>query len=204
MLVSVPAHLGYAALAGLVAGESAGLPIPGETALVSAALLVGSGGLSLPLVVGVAAVAAIVGDNLGYWFGRRAGRRALTARRGPFRRHRQHLLDGGEEFFARHGGKAVALGRFVAGVRVVAAIVAGASRMPVGRFMLANAAGALAWAAVTASLVVWLGPAGAAIVFASGWIVAGSGVLLGAIRARRARVPAPAGSAQPVPAGGQS
>ena len=204
MLVSVPANLGYAALAGLVAGESAGLPIPGETALVSAALLVGSGGLSLPLVVGVATLAAIVGDNMGYWFGRRAGRRALTASRGPFRRHRQHLLDSGEAFFARHGGKAVALGRFVAGVRVVAAVVAGASHMPVGRFMFANAAGAFAWAAVTASLVVWLGPAGAALVFASGWIMAGFGVLLGAVRARRARVPARVGSAQPIPGGGRS
>ena len=115
LLVSVPAHLGYPILAALVAGESAGLPIPGETALVSAALLVGSGGLSLPLVVGVAAAAAILGDNIGYWFGRRAGRRALTARRGPFKRHRQHLLDGGEAFFARHGGKAVTLGRFGSG-----------------------------------------------------------------------------------------
>ena len=84
MLVSVPAHLGYTVLAALVAGESAGLPIPGETALVSAALLVGSGGLSLPLVVGVAAVAAIVGDNIGYWFGRRAGRRASPRAAGRF------------------------------------------------------------------------------------------------------------------------
>jgi membrane-associated protein len=149
--------------------------------------------------VGVAATAAIVGDNIGYWFGRRAGRRALTARRGPFRRHRQHLLDRGEAFFARHGGKAVALGRVVTGVRVVTAVVAGASRMPVGRFMVANAIGAFAWAGATASLVVWLGPVGAAIALASGWTIAGAGVLLAAVRVRRARARAAAGPAQPVP-----
>ena len=187
MLVSVPANLGYTVLAALVAGESAGLPIPGETALVSASLLAGTGGLSLPLVIGVAAIAAIIGDNLGYWFGRRAGRRALTASRGPFRRHRQHLLDHGETFFARHGGKAVALGRFVAGVRVVTAVVAGASRMPVGRFMVANAVGAIAWAGLTASLVWWLGPVGAALALTSGWTAAGLGALVAAIRSRRAR-----------------
>lgn len=74
MFMGVPAHLGYPVLAALVAGESAGLPIPSETTLVSASLPVGAGGSSLPLVVAVAAAAAIVGDNIG------------------FRRHRQHLL----------------------------------------------------------------------------------------------------------------
>jgi membrane-associated protein len=185
VLVSVPANLGYMALAALVAGESAGLPIPGETALVSAALLAGSGQLSLPLVIGVAAVAAVVGDNVGYWFGRRAGRRALQARRGPLRRHRQHLLDRGEAFFARHGGKAVVLGRFVAGVRVVTAVVAGASGMPARRFFIANAAGAIGWASLTALLVWWLGPLGAVIALTSGWTLAAVGGIAGGVRARR-------------------
>ncbi len=185
MFVSVPANLGYTVLAALVAGESAGLPIPGETALVSAALLTGSGPLSLPIVIGVAAVAAVVGDNLGYWFGRRAGRRALQARRGPFRRHRQHLLDRGEGFFARHGGKAVVLGRFVAGVRVVTAVVAGASGMPARRFFIANAAGAIGWASLTALLVWWLGPLGAVIALSSGWTLAAVGGVVGGVRARR-------------------
>lgn len=96
MIFTVPTHLGYGVLAGLIAGESAGLPIPGETALISAALLAGSGALSLPVVIAVATIAAIVGDNFGYWTGRRAGRRALLAERGPFRRHRTHLLAKGE------------------------------------------------------------------------------------------------------------
>lgn len=203
MLVSVPANLGYTVLAGLVLGESAGLPIPGETALISAALLAGTGTLSLPMVIGVAALAAIVGDNLGYWFGRRAGRSALTARRGPFRGHRQHLLDRGEVFFARHGGKAVALGRFVAGVRVVTAIVAGASRMPVARFMVANAAGAIAWAGTTALLVWWLGALGAGIALASGWTIAGLGAAFAMARSRRARRRVPSGPVQPLAVGGQ-
>lgn len=198
MLVSVPANLGYTVLAALVAGESAGLPIPGETALVSASLLARTGALSLPLVIGAAAFAAIIGDNVGYWFGRRGGRRALTARRGPFRHHRQRLLDHGETFFARHGGKAVVLGRFVAGVRVVTAVVAGASRMPVGRFMIANAVGAFAWAGLTASLVWWLGPAGAVIALASGWSAAGLGALAAAVRARRSRHESASAAPSPV------
>lgn len=187
MFISVPSHLGYGVLAALVAGESAGLPIPGETALISAALLTGPAGLSLPVVIGVAAGAAIVGDNIGYWFGRRAGRRALLAERGPFRRHRRHLMARGEVFFARHGVKAVVLGRFVAGVRVVAAVVAGATGMRPRAFLVANAVGAIGWAASTALLVSLLGPAGALIALVSGWVLAGTGVLAGLIRTRRRR-----------------
>lgn len=188
MLLSVPANLGYGVLAVLIAGESAGLPIPGETALISAALLAGSGTLSLPVVIAVATVAAIVGDNVGYWMGRRAGRRALLAERGPFRRHRRHLLIQGEVFFARHGVKAVALGRFVAGVRVAAAVVAGATGMRARAFMIANAVGALGWAASTAVLVAVLGPLGAVIALVSGWALAGTGILAGLVaRWRRQR-----------------
>lgn len=187
MFISVPSHVGYGVLAALIAGESAGLPIPGETALISAALLTGPAGLSLPVVIGVAAGAAIVGDNIGYWFGRRAGRRALLAERGPFRRHRRHLMARGEVFFARHGVKAVVLGRFVAGVRVVAAVVAGATGMRAGAFLVANAVGAIGWAASTALLVSLLGSAGALIALVSGWALAGTGVLAGLIRIRRRR-----------------
>lgn len=187
MLLGVPAHLGYGALAGLVMGESAGLPIPGETALVAAALLARSGRLSLPIVIAVAAGAAIVGDNLGYWMGRRAGRRALLAERGPFRRHRRHLLARGELFFARHGAKAVVLGRFVAGIRVAAAVVAGATGMRARTFVIANAVGAIAWASLTALLATLLGAAGAIVLFVSGWAFVGVGFLGGVVSAWRAR-----------------
>ena len=196
MLIAIPAHLGYAAVAGLVAGESAGLPIPGETALVTAALLGAAGHLSLPVLVGVAAVAAIAGDNVGYWIGRKAGRAALLAHRGPWRRHRTRALARGEAFFARHGVKAVALARWIPGVRVVAAVVAGATRMPPGRFLAANALGAVTWAAGTVALVAALGPVGAGVVLGAGVAVTLAGAAAGVMRAGRARlrtVSAPAG-----------
>ena len=181
MLLSISANLGYGALAAFVGAESAGLPVPGETALVAGALLAAAGHLSLPAVIVVAAVAAIAGDNLGYWIGRRAGRRALLARRGPFRRHRQRALAHGEAFFARHGARAVFFGRWVPGVRVVAAVVAGATRMPVRSFLIANALGAFAWAGTTASVVFLLGPTGGIIVLLSGLAVAAGATLTGVV-----------------------
>lgn len=188
MLVGVPPGLGYGALAVLVGGESAGLPIPGETALVTGSLLAAAGHLSLPLVIGIAAAAAIVGDNFGYWVGRKGGRRALMASRGPFRQHRQKALSRGEVFFTRHGSNAVFVSRWIPGVRVVAAVVAGATRMPIRSFMVANALGAVAWATTTAVLVYTLGTAGGAIILATGIGVAVAGTaiaLVGRLRRRR-------------------
>lgn len=197
MLLSIPANLGYGAIALLVGGESAGLPVPGETALVSGALLAGAGHLSLPIVIAIAAAAAIAGDNVGYWVGRRGGRRALLARRGPFRDHRQRGLVRGEEFFARYGTKAVFVSRWVPGVRVVAALVAGATRMPVRGFMIANALGAGAWAATTGGMVFLLGPVGAAIVLTAGLAFTAAAATLAVVRWVRARrvamTPVPSG-----------
>lgn len=188
MLIGIPSSLGYGALAALVGAESAGLPVPGETALITGALLASAGHLSLPLVIGVAAAAAIVGDNLGYWVGRKGGRRALLASRGPFREHRQKALVRGEAFFARYGSKAVFVSRWIPGVRVVAAVVAGATRMPVRGFMVANALGALAWATTTALLVYALGPVGGGVILVAGAVIAGVGAttaLIARLRARR-------------------
>ena len=144
-LLHVPATLGYGTLVLLVGAESAGLPLPGETALAAAAVLAAHGRLELPLVIGLAAGAAIVGDNLGYVIGRR-GIRRLLVRPGRWQRHRARLLEDGEAFFARHGGKAVFLGRWVTGIRVVVAWLAGADRMPWRRFVVWNALGGAAWA----------------------------------------------------------
>jgi membrane-associated protein len=135
----------YFALAGLIAAESMGVPLPGETALLAAAVLAHQGHLSLPVVIAVAAVAAIVGDNVGYLLGRRGGR-WLLQRPGPLRSHREHLLERGERFFARHGSKAVFLARFVTGVRVTAAWMAGVNRMPWKTFLAWNALGGITWA----------------------------------------------------------
>jgi hypothetical protein len=80
MFLPVPSQIGYIALAGLILGESAGLPLPGETALITAGGLVAAGRLALPIVILVGALAAIVGDTIGYWLGRRGGRAAAPRR----------------------------------------------------------------------------------------------------------------------------
>jgi membrane protein DedA with SNARE-associated domain len=155
-MFSVPASLGYPALFALVFAESAGAPVPGETALLAAGVLAGSGRLALPLVVAVAIAAAVTGDTLGYWLGRRGGRAVLT-RRGPLAAPRTHALDAGERFFAGHGAKTVFLGRFVPGVRVATAVLAGTGAMPWPRFALFNVCGAFAWASVVAGLASLVG-----------------------------------------------
>lgn len=158
MLVAIPSSLGYPALGALILGESAGLPLPGETALLTAGGLVAAGHLSLPLVIVVAALAATVGDTVGYWVGRRGGRAFLLRGEGRFARHRHALVRRADRFFARYGVAAVFLGRWVPGVRIVAALTAGASRMSWPRFAVANATGAVAWAASVATLAMFAGP----------------------------------------------
>jgi len=155
-LLHVPASLGYGFLFLLVGMESAGAPLPGETALLTAAVLAAQGRLSLPLVIVVAASAAIVGDNVGYVIGR-SGLRRLLVRPGWFQRRRARLLEEGEAFFARNGSAAVFFGRWVTGLRVVVAWLAGAERMPWPRFALWNALGGIAWATSLGLLAYWIG-----------------------------------------------
>jgi membrane protein DedA with SNARE-associated domain len=167
MFIPVPSQIGYVALAGLILGESAGLPLPGETALITAGGLVAAGHLTLPLVIAVAAAAAIVGDTMGYWIGRRGGR-ALLMRDGFGATHRRHAVKRADRFFARYGAATVFFGRWVPGVRIVAAVMAGAARMPWPRFAAANAAGAVCWAATVATLATLAGPGGAALLAIGG------------------------------------
>jgi membrane protein DedA with SNARE-associated domain len=167
MLLPVPSQIGYTALGALILGESAGLPLPGETALITAGGLVAAGHLSLPLVILVAGLAAIVGDTIGYWLGRRGGR-ALLVRDGLGATHRRHAVRRADWFFARYGMATVFFGRWIPGVRIVAAVMAGASRMPWPRFAAANAAGAFAWAATVATLAVLVGPTGSVLLAAGG------------------------------------
>lgn len=138
-------HASYGLLALLVGGESMGLFLPGETALIAATVLAHGGGLQILTVIAVAAGAAIVGDNIGYALGR-SGARSLLLAHGPFARHRARLLARGERFFARYGAKTVFLGRWVPFLRITAAWLAGASRMPWPVFASWNAAGCVAWA----------------------------------------------------------
>jgi membrane-associated protein len=156
-LLTLPGHLGYLVLFALVAAESTGVPLPGETALVAAAVLAHHGRFSIELVIVVASVAAIVGDNIGYALGRAGGRRLLE-RPGFLEARRRQILQKGEPFFQRHGPKAVFLGRWVSGLRIAAAWLAGISRMPWHIFVFWNALGGIAWATSVGLLAYVLGP----------------------------------------------
>ena len=135
-----------------------GFPVPGETALLAAAVLAHQGALAIGPVIVVAATAAILGDNLGYLIGRHGGRR-LFERPGPLYERRMRLLEQGERFMSRHGAKAVFLGRWTFGLRITAAWLAGANRMPWSSFLLWNALGGVAWAAGVGALGYVLGEA---------------------------------------------
>jgi membrane protein DedA with SNARE-associated domain len=183
-LINVPAGIGYPVLFAFVAAESAGALVPGETSLIVAAALASQGQLSLPLVIAVAAGAAIVGDNVGYLIGRRGLRRVLD-RPGRWAAGRRRLVERGEEFFARHGSAAVFFGRWLPGMRVVTAWAAGADRMPWPRFLLWNALGGIAWASTVGTLAYVLGRSASGSLGAIGFI--GLGIAVVAWLATRVR-----------------
>ena len=148
--------VGYLILFGLVGAESLGVPVPGETALITAAVLAHHGQFSITLVIVVAAAAAIVGDNIGYLIGRTGGRRLLE-RPGFLEKNRRAVLRQGEPFFSKHGPSAVFLGRWVTGLRIAAAWLAGINRMPWRTFVFWNALGGIAWATSVGLLAYLLG-----------------------------------------------
>jgi membrane protein DedA with SNARE-associated domain len=156
LLFHVPTNLGYVALAGLVGFETMGVPLPGETALIAAGVLASEGHLKIELVILVTAAAAIVGDNVGFWIGRRGGRKLLELP-GPLARHRQRVLERGEEIFRRHGGKTVFFGRWFSGLRIASAWLAGVNKMAWGEFLVYNALGGIAWATSVGLLAYWAG-----------------------------------------------
>jgi membrane-associated protein len=175
-LIHIPAHLGYLALFALVGVESAGVPVPGETALIASGVLAQHGELSIELVICFAAAAAIVGDNVGYLIGRHGGRRLLE-RPGPFEHHRRELIARGEPFFERHGPKAVFLGRWIAWLRITSAWLAGINRMHWPLFLFWNALGGIAWATSVGLLAYLLGHA-AEDIFKIGGIAAAVFIVL--------------------------
>jgi membrane protein DedA with SNARE-associated domain len=136
---------GYFAIFLVVALESAGVPMPGETALVTAAIFAGQGALDIKWVIASAAVAAILGDNLGYWVGREFGF-PIVLRYGRYIRLDEGRLKLGQYLFQRQGGKIVFFGRFVAVLRAFAALLAGINRLSWPRFFAFNAAGGVVWA----------------------------------------------------------
>jgi membrane protein DedA with SNARE-associated domain len=154
---------GYYAVFTLIALESMGIPLPGETALITAALYAGTTHhLSIVGLAGVATAAAVIGDNAGYWIGRTGGLR-LAERYGRYVRLDRAKLKVGRYLFARHGVKVVFFGRFVAVLRTFAAFFAGVGKMSWPGFLVANAAGGLLWASFYAFGAYALGSAASSV-----------------------------------------
>ena len=167
-LFVVSSSWGYL-LPAIIGLESMGIPSPGETALVLAAVLASQGKLEIWLVILIGVCSAIVGDNIGYLCGRRFGRNVFTAP-GPFMHHRIRAIRVGDKFFERHGPKAVFVGRWIALVRFATAWLAGINRMPFKQFFFWNALGGITWG-VTYGLVGYYGGQAAASVLAEAGIV---------------------------------
>ena len=147
-IVHLVSTYGYWAIFLVVALESAGIPLPGETVLVGAAIYAGqTGGLAIERVILAAAGGAIIGDNIGYWVGREFGT-GLLERHGHYIGATPEKLRLGQYLFMRWGGWIVFVGRFIALLRVLAAVLAGANRLEPRRFFLFNASGGLFWAHV--------------------------------------------------------
>ena len=146
MISNLIASYGYWAVFVLVAVESLGIPLPGETALITAGIYAGHTHRLNPwLIFAVAAAGAIIGDNIGYWIGDKGGYRPAL-RYGPKVRLDGRKLKIARYLFDAHGGKVVFFGRFVSVLRTYAAFLAGTSKMRWRRFFVANASGGILWA----------------------------------------------------------
>jgi membrane protein DedA with SNARE-associated domain/putative flippase GtrA len=144
-VLSLISHYGYLVILFGVMLESTGVPLPGETILLAAGVLVQRGHLDLGDAIVFGILGAVTGDQIGYWFGRQGGR-PFVLRWGRYVFITPQRLARAEAFFERHGGKAVFLARFFSGLRVFGALVAGISRMRWGTFVLYNALGGAVWA----------------------------------------------------------
>lgn len=150
-LAPVLDRFGYLAVGGLILLEDFGVPSPGETVLIAAAVYAGAGKLNIVLVGVVGFVAAVVGDNIGYAIGVYGGR-PLVHRYGRYVLLTKERFEKTEQFFERHGGKVVTIARFVEGLRQANGIVAGISTMRWRSFLLFNALGAALWVGVWTSI----------------------------------------------------
>jgi membrane protein DedA with SNARE-associated domain len=133
-----------------------GMFVPGDTVVVLSGLLASRGVLKFPLVVAVAALGAIVGDNIGYFIGWKFGLPFLAKYGRRFYIKEQHLQRA-STFFKKHGGKAVVLGRFAIYIRTLVPVVAGISRMNYGIFLFYNIVGGILWAAASAAVGFFFG-----------------------------------------------
>ncbi len=143
-IINVSSGLGYV-LPAIIGLESMGVPSPGETALVLAAVLASQGKLNIWLVIVIAIGSAMLGDNAGYLLGRHFGRDVLEGP-GPLRARRQKVIAAGDRYFKSHGAKTVFIGRWIALIRFAVAWLAGINGMRFLTFFGWNAAGAITWA----------------------------------------------------------
>jgi membrane protein DedA with SNARE-associated domain len=164
-------HYGYSAIFLIVMIESAGIPMPGETILVSAAVYAGTRhGLDIRFVIAAAAAGAILGDNIGFWAGREFGERLLEKWGHLIGLDaRKRML--GRFLFARHGGSIVFFGRFIALLRAFAALLAGANGLAPWRFLIFNAAGGITWATIFGTGGYLLGEGIHRIAGPAGWVL---------------------------------
>ena len=142
---------GYLAVAGIVGVESFGIPAPGQTILITAAVYAGAGRLNIAAVAAIGLLAAVVGDNIGYLIGRAGGRR-LILRYGSYVRLTPERVHKAESFFTRQGPKIVIVARFIDGLRQFNGVIAGITAMSWQRFLTYNATGAALWAGLWITL----------------------------------------------------
>ena len=192
--LDVAETIGYPLMFALIAIETMGIPVPGETALITAGIVASRGRLEIEAVIAIAAAAAILGDNVGFAVGRKLGRRLLTAP-GPLLHHRRRVIAVGEPFFDRHGPKAVFLGRWVTGLRITAAWMAGVTRMSWPTFVFWNALGGIAWATSIALVAYFVGHSAEKFIHLAGLggagaVVVGGLLLWFVLRMRRRRAEA--------------
>lgn len=154
-------HHGLPVLFLAVMIESFGIPVPGETALIAFGVLASQGHYSIAEVIALATVAAIIGDNLGYWIIGRWGGRALFRRWGWLNQYSERVLPRTERIMQRHGGKTVFFGRFITVLRFTAAWVAGLAHMEWWRFLFWNAFGGIVWATCVGLIAYYAGQSAA-------------------------------------------
>ena len=195
---------GYLAVAGVIGVESFGIPAPGQTIMVAAAVYAGAGRMNVVAVGVIAFLAAVLGDNIGYWIGVRGGR-SLVHRYGKYIFLTPERLERAERFFARRGSRVVVVARFIDGLRQLNGVIAGITAMPWRKFLLYNAIGAALWVGWWTTVAYLLGTHLVDVMENlhrySWWATAGVVIVVAGyvalhvrhIRRRRTRAAAPAG-----------
>lgn len=170
----------------LIVGDSTGVPVPGDSALIVAGGLAADGQVALPAVIVVASIAAFCADLIVFEVGRRGGRRLLL-RDGRFAARRRATLARADAWYARYGLATVFVGKFIPGVRAVGALTAGAAGMSRRGFAIVNAFACLSWSSLVASVAYAAGPTGALAIAGAGIALAAAAIVVGLVRARGRR-----------------